>query len=114
MTLTFVGFGVGERFRRLGDPLLERRALRGDPLRDLRPPLGEGLLVRRLPLPLELERRLRRREVERLLDLDLERSEDFERLFLGDLSFSFSSFISNLSLSPSFSGLFLSIGISGL
>ena len=70
MTLTFVGFGVGERFRRLGDPLLERRALRGDPLRDLRP-LGEGLLVRRLPLPLELERRLRRREVERLLDLDL-------------------------------------------
>ena len=44
----------------------------------------------------------------------LERSEDFERLFLGDLSFSFSSFIFKLSLSPSFLGLFLSIGVSGL
>ena len=69
LTLILVGLGVGERFRRFGEALLDRRPPLGEPLRDLRPPLGEGLRVLRPPRPLELERRLLRREAERLLDL---------------------------------------------
>lgn len=86
--LILVGLGVGERLRRLGDALLDRRPPRTELLLDLRPPLGEGLLDLRPPLLLELERRLLRLEFERLLDLDLdrdlERSYDFDRLLLGD------------------------------
>ena len=50
-TLIFVGLGVGERFLRLGEGLRDRRL----------PP----------PRPLELERRLLRRERERDLDLQI-------------------------------------------
>ena len=68
LTLIFVGLGVGDRLRRLGDALLDRRLPLSEPLRDLRP-RGEGVLDLRPPLPLELDRRRLRREVERLRDL---------------------------------------------
>ena len=61
---------MGERLRRFGDALLDRRLPLGEPLRDLLP-RGEGLLDLRPPLPLELERRLLRREAEWLLDLNM-------------------------------------------
>lgn len=125
LILTLVGFGVGDRLRRFGDALLERRPPLAELLLDLRPPLGEGLLDLLPPLPLELERLRLRLEFERLLDLDLdldrdldldldlERSYDLDRLFLGDLSLSFSFFTSVVSFSVSFCG-FSSIGASGL
>merc|ERR1719270_1978989 len=75
-TLTLVGFGVGERLRRLGEALRDRRPPLVELLLDLRPPLGEGLLDLLPPLPLELE-----------------------RLLLGDRSLSFSVFTSEFSLS---------------
>jgi len=117
--LTLVGLGVGDRLRRFGDALLVLRPPLAELLLDLRPPLGEGLLDLRPPLPLELERRLLRLEVERLLDLDLdldldlERSYDLDRLFLGDLSLSFSILTSLIPSSVAFSA-FSSIGASGL
>ena len=80
-TLTLVGFGVGERLRRLGEALRDRRPPLVELLLDLRPPLGEGLLDLLPPLPLELERLLLRLEVERLLDRDLERDRDLRLNF---------------------------------
>ena len=78
LILTLVGFGVGDRLRRFGDALLERRPPLAELLLDLRPPLGEGLLDLLPPLPLELERLRLRLEFERLLDLDLDLDRDLD------------------------------------
>ena len=94
-TFTLVGFGVGERLRRLGDALRDRRPPLVELLLDLRPPLGDGLLDLLPPLPLELERLLLRLDVERLLDRDLERDRDLRLNFKKTITLDKTKIINN-------------------